>query len=125
MLTLQQIARAIGGRVAGNKVLGPGPGHSSRDRSLKIKLDPNAPDGFLVHSFARDDWALCKDYLREKLGLGSGRWRLRRAAAKQGALALAAQNYCRKLASGEIPPGRAGLYGTNPSDDWVSSTPKV
>jgi hypothetical protein len=42
MLTLHQIAHTVGGKVSGNKVLAPGPGHSSRDRSLMIKLDPNA-----------------------------------------------------------------------------------
>jgi len=32
-------------------------------------LDANAPDGFLVHSFADDDPITCKDYVREKAGL--------------------------------------------------------
>ena len=32
-------------------------------------LDANAPDGFVCTSFAGDDWALCKDYVRERLGL--------------------------------------------------------
>ena len=40
MLMLLQIARAVGGKVSGNKVLAPEPGHSSRDRLLMIKLDP-------------------------------------------------------------------------------------
>jgi hypothetical protein len=44
-LTLSQIAHALGGEVRGNQVLAPGPGHSSKDRSLSIKLDPNAPGG--------------------------------------------------------------------------------
>src|SRR5262249_4585962 len=28
-----------------------------------------APDGFLVHSFAGDDWQLCRDYVRQRIGL--------------------------------------------------------
>ena len=69
MLTLQQIARATSGEASGDQVRAPGPGHSSKDRSLCIKLDASATDGFLVHSFAGDDPIRCKDYVREKLGL--------------------------------------------------------
>lgn len=53
----------------GGGVLAPGPGHSAADRSLSIKLDANAPEGFLVHSFAGDDPIQCRDYVREKAGL--------------------------------------------------------
>jgi hypothetical protein len=66
---LQALARALGGVVNGGQVLAPGPGHSATDRSLSIKLDSGAPDGFLVHSFAADDAILCRDYVREKIGL--------------------------------------------------------
>jgi putative DNA primase/helicase len=68
-LSLQQIARALNGEVSGNQVLAPGPGHSPLDRSLSVKLDPGAPDGFLVNSFAGDDPITCKDDVRKKLGL--------------------------------------------------------
>src|SRR5215813_1109854 len=68
-LSLQQIAKALGGEVSGDQVRAPGPGHSSVDRSLSIKLDPSAPDGFVVNSFAGDDPIACKDYVRGKLGL--------------------------------------------------------
>jgi hypothetical protein len=50
---LQTLAKALGGEVNRSQVLAPGPGHSAIDRSLSVKLDSNAPDGFLVHSFAR------------------------------------------------------------------------
>jgi len=66
---LQTVARLLGGRVNGNSVLCPGPNHSANDRSLSVKIDPNAPDGFLVHSFASDDPIVCRDYVRQKLGL--------------------------------------------------------
>ena len=46
------VARALGGNVSGCAVVAPGPGHSRADRSLSVKLDPTAPDGFIVHSFA-------------------------------------------------------------------------
>ena len=32
-------------------------------------LDANAPDGFVVNSFAGDDAIACKDYVRDRLGL--------------------------------------------------------
>jgi hypothetical protein len=66
---LQTIARLLCGRVNGDAVLCPGPAHSASDRSLSVKIDANAPDGFLVHSFAADDPIICRDYVREKLGL--------------------------------------------------------
>ena len=70
MITLSQIARALGGEVSGNQVRAPGPGHSPKDRSLAIKLEANAPDEFVVHTFSpRDDPIHCKDYVREKLSL--------------------------------------------------------
>ena len=69
ILNLQSLARALGGEVEGNQVKAPGPGHSAADRSMRILLDANAPDGFLVHSFADDDPITCKDYVREKAGL--------------------------------------------------------
>jgi putative DNA primase/helicase len=68
---LRSLACALGGEVSGRQVLAPGPGHSHRDRSLSICIEPNAPDGFVVHSFAGDDPLVCKDYVRERLGLPS------------------------------------------------------
>ena len=66
---LQTVARLLSGRVNRDAVLCPGPDHSPNDRSLSVKGDANAPDGFLVHSFAADDPIVCRDYVREKLGL--------------------------------------------------------
>ena len=64
------IARMLGGQVAGrDTVLIPGPGHSPRDRSLAVRLDPSAPDAFLTYSHAGDDWRTCRDYVRQRLGL--------------------------------------------------------
>jgi RecA-family ATPase len=69
MADLQTLARALGGEINNGQVLAPGPGHSPQDRSLSVKLEPNAPDGFLVHSFSTDDAIACRDFVREKLGL--------------------------------------------------------
>ena len=69
-MSAPMLARRLGGTVAGRgKVIVPGPGHSASDRSLSVLLDPAAPDGFTTHSFAGDDWKLCRDHVREQLGL--------------------------------------------------------
>jgi hypothetical protein len=61
-----EIALAIGGDVVSfNRVAGPGPDHSSKDRSLSILITGS---DFIVHSFAGDDWRVCKDYVRSRLG---------------------------------------------------------
>ena len=70
ILDAKHIARALGGNVVGsNRIVAPGPNHSAADRSLSVKLDAAAPDGFVVTSFAGDDALACKDYVRSKLGL--------------------------------------------------------
>lgn len=79
------VARVLGGSASGRNVVVPGPGHSSADRSLSIKIDPTALDGFVVHSFAGDSPAACRDYVRAALSLGareghrqqSSRWQSR------------------------------------------------
>ena len=70
MISTRQIAAALGGQVTGPRtVLCPGPGHSAADRSLAVLIDPRVPDGFMVWSHAGDDWKLCRDHVRERLGL--------------------------------------------------------
>src|SRR5215210_6504891 len=70
VLDPRSLARALGGDVERDgQVLAPGPNHSPRDRSMSVKIDPAAPDGFVVHSFANDDPLVCKDHVRSKVGL--------------------------------------------------------
>ena len=66
--SIEKIAEALGGDVTNGEALVPGPGHTAEDRSLAIKCDSAAPDGFVVHSFAGDDPIVCRDYIREKCG---------------------------------------------------------
>jgi|SRR5262249_43027344 len=81
-MDLKHFQRHLGGEISGGQLLCPGPGHSASDRSLSVKVDANAPDGFLVHSFADDDPIRCKDYVREKCGLdGNGKTNGRRPRA--------------------------------------------
>ena len=79
MLDPRAVARALGGNVSGRNVVAPGPGHSRADRSLSIKIDPAAPEGFIVHSFAGDSPIECRDYVRAALGLGAREQRRRRS----------------------------------------------
>lgn len=70
MTDLRAMARDLGGEVAGiGQIVCPGPGHSSRDRSLSVRLDPRSPGGLVVHSFAGDDPLAAKDYVRQRLRL--------------------------------------------------------
>ena len=67
MTDLRAMARALGGEILGGQVVAPGPGHSAKDRSLGVRLSSGAPDGFLVHSYAGDDWRACRDHVRNRL----------------------------------------------------------
>src|SRR6202049_5069924 len=79
-LDARAVAAQLGGNVAGrDAVLAPGPGHSRADRSLSIKIDPGARDGFVLHSFAGDSVAACRDHVRARLGID--RWAPRPPAA--------------------------------------------
>jgi putative DNA primase/helicase len=70
MLDLKSAAAALGGNIAGgNRVCAPAPGHSPRDRSLVIKFDARAQDGFVLFCHTNHDWRECRDYVRQRLGL--------------------------------------------------------
>jgi len=68
VIDLRSLQSALGGEISGGQLLCPGPGHSRRDRSLAVRPSPDGDD-FVVHSHCGDDWTLCKDYVRERLGL--------------------------------------------------------
>jgi hypothetical protein len=59
-MTAAAIVKARGGDWCGSYGLVAGPGHSPRDRSLKVW---QADDRILVHSFAGDDWRDCRAHL--------------------------------------------------------------
>lgn len=69
-LDLRTLARVLDGEVSGRQVIAPGPNHSKQDRSLAVLIEPSAPDGFLAHSHAGDDWRTVRDYVRERCGIG-------------------------------------------------------
>jgi putative DNA primase/helicase len=70
MIDLRTIVSIMGGAVTGrNSCSVPGPGHSKADKSLSIRIDQADPLGFKVHSFAGDDWQVCRDYVTATLRL--------------------------------------------------------
>jgi hypothetical protein len=62
----EAITRALGGDWYGSYGCAPGPGHSRKDRSLKISAHPTNPCDVTLHSFAGDDWRPIKDDLRRQ-----------------------------------------------------------
>ena len=72
MADARTAAQILGGEVRGARVVCPGPNHSPSDRSLSIRFDPSAPDGFTCNSFAGDDWKTCRDYIKDRLGITRG-----------------------------------------------------
>jgi hypothetical protein len=114
---LQALAKALGGQVSGSQVLAPGPGHSAVDRSMSVKLDSGAPDGFVTHSFAGDDPILCRDHVRAKAGLepfkpnGGGRRRASDEAIERALMAAVA-----KQSSGKSKGRIVAKYDYNDND---------
>lgn len=75
IMDIHAMAAMLGGEVAGQtSLLAPGPKHSPADRSLSIKFDPAARDGFIVHSFAGDDFIACRNHVCEAFGISSRRF---------------------------------------------------
>jgi hypothetical protein len=68
-ISLEEIARALNGKIRNGQVIASGPGHSSADKSLSVTLSDTEECGFVVKSFAGDSWQICKDFVSEKLGL--------------------------------------------------------
>jgi hypothetical protein len=63
-LAIHQIAAALGGQVTGVDTCNvPGPKHSPGDRSLSIRI---THAGFVIYSFANDNWKVCREYERGK-----------------------------------------------------------
>jgi hypothetical protein len=73
-MTPQLLVSIFGGTVIPPcSCLIPGPGHSRRDRSLSVRIDPGHPRGYLVDSKAGDPWQECVDYI--EAGLGRPGWK--------------------------------------------------
>ena len=125
--SVDQIVAALGGQVTGPDTCNiPGPGHSAKDRSLSVKIDPGAPDGFLTYSHARDEGVECKDWIREQLGLP--RWRP--ADRKSSGPIIGSADYVYKKADGSPylrvcrTADRRFWQQTWDGASWVNGAPK-
>jgi putative DNA primase/helicase len=74
--TLHRWAGLLGGEVSSGQVLAPGPGHSPADRSMSVRVDSQAPEGFIAFSFAGDAWQDCRDHVKARLGIGDDQGRV-------------------------------------------------
>jgi hypothetical protein len=72
ILSLSQIAQALGGEVSGSRVRFAPPGHSRRDRSAWIEIASALDDGIYVGTFSGDDPLAIKDYVKERVGISGG-----------------------------------------------------
>ena len=70
-MNIQAVAKLFtNGVVTGsNSIKCRAPNHSNRDGSLSIIFGEQFPNGFIVHSFAGDDWKACRDYVKSVLGI--------------------------------------------------------
>jgi hypothetical protein len=105
-MSLRSYAAALGGVVSGNQVCFPGPGHSRQDRSCTLRLSPASPDGFVVFSFAGDDWRTVRDHVRNRLGLA---YKQHHAPARQQGIPSENNNtaFALELSRASVP-----FYGT-------------
>lgn len=65
-MNLREMARRLDGEVSGGRVSAPGPGHRKGDRSMRVWIEQGR---LCVTSFANDEWGVCMDHARSRLGL--------------------------------------------------------
>src|SRR4029450_13201978 len=73
VLTVESLLRALGGEKNGNGILCPSPGHSARDRGMRVWPDPSDPLGFRGHLFNGGDWKSAGVHVAR--ALGTQEWR--------------------------------------------------
>ncbi len=67
MLDLRAIARVLEGTVVSGGVNFRAPGHKPGDRSGRLLLGSQYPEGFWATSWSGDDALVLRDYVRERL----------------------------------------------------------
>lgn len=101
-LSPKQLASTLGGEATGNEVRVPGPGHTPKDRSLSIKIDPSAPEGFIAFSHAGDDPLACRDYIRDRAGLP--KWQPSNSVLRVDSIARMSERVGKPVAKAGSPP---------------------
>jgi putative DNA primase/helicase len=69
MTAVRTLLDALGGEKNGNGILCPAPGHSPRDRGMRVWPDSTDPLGFKVHLFNGGDWQTAKHHVARALGM--------------------------------------------------------
>src|SRR4051812_48737630 len=69
VITVESLLHAVGGERNGNGILTASPGHSDRDRGMRVWPDSTDPRGFRVYLFNGDDWRGAKDHVAQALGM--------------------------------------------------------
>jgi hypothetical protein len=71
-MNVKELANKLGAEINGPWLNISGPGHSKSDRSLGIRFNPSAPDGFWISSLAGDDPVVCRKHVLELLAKVAG-----------------------------------------------------
>ncbi len=66
-MNFNELAKKLHADINGPYLNIRGPGHSKSDRSLGIRFNPTAPDGFWTNSLSGDDPAVCRKHILELL----------------------------------------------------------
>ena len=69
---VRELANKLGAEINGGWLNISGPGHSKSDRSLGIRFNPSAPDGFWISSLAGDDPVVCRKHVLALLAKVAG-----------------------------------------------------
>lgn len=99
-MTLDEIAKRLGGKLISGKVRAPGPGRSARSHSLAVSLAPDLWGGIHVHDFRDGRHLENKHWVLKKLGIepepprGMVSWKppIRELEAEKAARAKEADN---------------------------------
>src|SRR5215470_6794650 len=93
-LSLQDIAFRLGGHVERGHVRAPGPGQSKTNRSMKVTVGSQYPDGFVVKWFAgsgQPDDLRAKEDVLNRLGLEPRSWSSSRKRTERSAAEVKAE----------------------------------
>ena len=91
------------------------PGQSQKDRSLGVRPSASSPIGFVVHSYSNDDFATCRDYVLQKLGLPLDAWRTKGQGAQHSG---ASRQF------GDLKNDRSRQIGDSSGDRFNADTAK-
>ena len=114
-MSLEQIARALGGEVSGGQVLAPGPNHSPEDGILAVKPGEK---GLVVFSHAGDDIRACQGSSQGEAGTCLGTEKPK----PTGPLALSSRNMTTATRPANSCSKSCGLHQRNSPNADLTAT---